>query len=103
MNVSTIDESQGKEAKSMIVDVVIPSGGLPLGFVADGKSMDFALSRARDGSTLGPDLLWVNILSGVVPIGALADQSGAQDKVDRATIIDLARILQVQIVIQNAI
>ena len=37
INVSTIDGSQGKEAKYVIIDVVTPGGGMPLGFVADAR------------------------------------------------------------------
>ena len=49
INVSTIDGSQGKEAKYVIIDVVTPGGGMPLGFVADARRMNVALPRARDG------------------------------------------------------
>ena len=31
------------------MDAVTPGGGLPLGFIADAKRMNIALSRVRDG------------------------------------------------------
>lgn len=49
IQVRSIDGSQVKEAQIVIVDTVTPGGRYPLGFVADKKPMNVALSRAQSG------------------------------------------------------